>query len=483
MNDNMTKTITFFLCTLIAVCLGACADEDSFTTSSSYRLSFSTDTLALDTIFSNVPSAHNAMWVYNRSGDGLRCSVRQEKGNTSGFRVNIDGIYLGANNNYETSEIEIRNKDSVQVFVEATLPTASQPTPQKDEDNLIFTLQSGVEQKVNLNAWAWNAKLVKGLVIKRDTTISSSTPVVIYGSLKVDSNVVLTVAAGTTLYFHNDAGIDVYGRLRCEGTAEENVVLRGDRIDRMFDYLPYDRTPGQWRGVHFYPSSYGNELLHTDIHSSFDGIVADSSDVCQSKLILSHSTIHNCQGVGLSAKYANITVTNSQITNTLGDCVNIDGGSATINSSTIAQFYPFDGQRGAALKAVLNKDLNQLKVTNSLITGYADDVVFLAKEDSTVDWLFDHCMLRTPKLTTADSTHFVNVTFENVKDTTTMGEKHFKKMDTDNLIYDFHLSDKSAAIDQADTATSPADDHDGVKRDDKPDIGAYENVKTEKKDD
>lgn len=479
----MTKTITFFLCTLIAVCLGACADEDSFTTSSSYRLSFSTDTLALDTIFSNVPSAHNAMWVYNRSGDGLRCSVRQEKGNTSGFRVNIDGIYLGANNNYETSEIEIRNKDSVQVFVEATLPTASQPTPQKDEDNLIFTLQSGVEQKVNLNAWAWNARLVKGLVIKRDTTISSSTPVVIYGGLKVDSNVVLTVAAGTTLYFHNDAGIDVYGRLRCEGTAEENVVLRGDRIDRMFDYLPYDHTPGQWRGVHFYPSSYGNELLHTDIHSSFDGIVADSSGVSQSKLILSHSTIHNCQGVGLSAKYANIAVTNSQITNTLGDCVNIDGGSATINSSTIAQFYPFDGQRGAALKAVLNKDLNQLKVTNSLITGYTDDVVFLAKEDSTVDWLFDHCMLRTPKLTTADSTHFVNVTFENVKDTTTMGEKHFKKMDTDNLIYDFHLSDKSAAIDQADPATSPADDHDGVKRDDKPDIGAYENVKTEKKDD
>lgn len=115
----------------------------------------------------------------------------------------------------------------------------------------------------------------------------------------MDSNAVLTIAAGTTLYFHNDAGIDVYGRLRCEGTATENVVLRGDRIDRMFDYLPYDRTPGQWQGVKFYPSSYGNELLHTDLHSAFDGIVADSADVNQSKLILSHSTIYNCQGVGL----------------------------------------------------------------------------------------------------------------------------------------------------------------------------------------
>ena len=142
----MTKTINFLLCTFVAGCMLSC-------------------TLALDTIFSNVPSAHKAMWVYNRSGDGLRCSLRQEKGGSSGFRINIDGIYLGADNNYGTSEIEIRNKDSVQVFVEATLPEASQSTPQKDEDNLIFTLQSGVEQKVNLNAWAWNAKLIKGLVV------------------------------------------------------------------------------------------------------------------------------------------------------------------------------------------------------------------------------------------------------------------------------------------------------------------------------
>ena len=478
----MTKTINFLLCTFVAGCMLSCADDDSFTTSSSYRLSFSTDTLALDTIFSNVPSAHKAMWVYNRSGDGLRCSLRQEKGGSSGFRINIDGIYLGADNNYGTSEIEIRNKDSVQVFVEATLPEASQSTPQKDEDNLIFTLQSGVEQKVNLNAWAWNAKLIKGLVVKRDTMISSSSPVVIYGGLKVDSNAVLTVAAGTTLYFHNDAGINVYGRLRCEGTADANVILRGDRIDRMFDYLPYDRTPGQWQGVHFYSSSYGNELLHTDIHSAFDGVVADSSDVSQSKLIMSHSTIHNCQGVGLGAKDVNITVSNSQLTNTLGDCLRIDGGSAEINSCTIAQFYPFDGQRGAALNVVLNKNLKKLYVTNSLITGYADNVVSVTKEDTTAsDWLFDHCLLRTPKVTTADSAKFVNVLFENVKDTTTMGEKHFQKMDTDNLIYDFHLRDKSAAIDQADPKTSPADDHDGMKRDDKPDIGAYEYEKTEKK--
>ena len=250
----------------------------------------------------------------------------------------------------------------------------------------------------------------------------------------------------------------------------------------MFDYLPYDRTPGQWQGVKLHASSYGNELYHTDIHSCFNGVVADSSDTGKKKLILSHSTIHNCQGTGLEANNINASIINSQISNTLGDCVHISGGDIDINGSTIAQFYPFDGMRGMALRAELDKNLKRLSITNSLITGYADNVIDIAKENENLDWQFSHCIIRTPKPMTDDSTRMANVFFENVKDTTSMGIKHFKNIDTDNLIYDFHLSDKSAAIDKADPATSPMDDHDSTKRDEKPDIGAYENTKKEQND-
>ncbi len=466
----------------VAACFEACADEDGFTTSAGNRLSFSNDTLSLDTVFSNVSSASRSMWVYNKSGDGLRCSVRLEKGNASAFRVNIDGIYLGEVNNWQTSDIEIRNKDSIRIYVETTLPNAKGPDPQKNDDDLVFSLQSGVEQKVNINAWAWNAKLLNGIEVHKDTVIQSNTPIVIYKGLKVDSGAVLNIGAGTTLYFHNDAGIDVYGSLRCNGTAESNVILRGDRIDRMFDYLPYDRTPGQWQGVRLRPSSYGNELYHTDIHSSYNGVVADSSDISKTKLVLSHSTIHNCQGTGLDANNIKATIINSQITNTLGNCVSVTGGDVDINSSTIAQFYPFDGMRGMALYAKLNKNSKRLNITNSIITGYADDVISVVKDDDTnADWHFSHCILRTPKPTTEDSTRMANVIYEDVKDTTSMGVKHFEKIDTDNLIYDFHLNDKSAAIDKADPKTSPSDDHDGVKRDEKPDMGAYENTKKKTK--
>jgi len=57
--------------------LASCSDDESFSNSSSHLLTFSTDTVRLDTVFSNVPSAMRSFWVYNHSGDGVRCkSVR-----------------------------------------------------------------------------------------------------------------------------------------------------------------------------------------------------------------------------------------------------------------------------------------------------------------------------------------------------------------------------------------------------------------------
>ena len=44
-----------------------------------------------------------------------------------------------------------------------TSPINSATTPQQITDNLIFTLESGVQQKVNLNVYSWDAELLKGL--------------------------------------------------------------------------------------------------------------------------------------------------------------------------------------------------------------------------------------------------------------------------------------------------------------------------------
>ena len=105
-----------------------------------------------------------------------------------------------------------------------------------------------------------------------DTTLAQAKPVVVYGGIVVDSLATLTLAEGLNLYFHGDAGITVYGTLKSLGSQSNPVVLRGDRLDHMFDYLPYDRVSGQWQGIKFTASSFDNILQHTDIHSTYNAI-------------------------------------------------------------------------------------------------------------------------------------------------------------------------------------------------------------------
>lgn len=476
----MMKTVKYLYILLVSVMLlAACSDDDNFSSSPSNHLTFSTDTVRLDTVFSNVGSATRSFWVYNHSGSGIRCTdIRLEGGASSSFRVNVDGIdltHIGS-----TSDIEIRKGDSIRVFVEATPPTQNAAEPRKMADNLVFTLESGEQQRVNLDVWSWDAMFLRNHHVTGEETLTAEKPLVIYGGLTVDSGAVLNLQAGTTLYFHGDAGLSVYGRVNSQGEAGRNVTLRGDRLDRMFDYLPYDLTPGQWQGVVFHASSTGNQMVYTDLHSAYNGIDIDSCDAAPMKLQLTASTIHNCQGYGLRSQNARVNIESCQITNTLHDCVRIDGGNVTINSSTLAQFYPFDSNRGYALRFSNALPLQQLHVTNSLITGYADDVL-MGGQDTTLqhsfNFDFDHCIVRTEKPTTKDSLLMTNIIYENPKDTASGGTKHFKKIDTDVLRYDFRLDSLSQAINTASPETSWPIDRDGNRRDDRPDIGAYEYIK------
>lgn len=483
----MGKKFSFILCAVAVMLAVACTDDDTFSTSPSNLLTFSTDTVSIDTVFATVPSSTRSFWVYNRSGDGIRCAnVRLANGNQTGFRVNVDGEYLSQTAGYQVSDVEIRKGDSICVFVELTSPMNAQEGPQKVEDDLVFLLESGVEQRVNLNAYTWNATLLSDVEISDDQTLDGSErPIVIYGGLKVDSMATLRIASGTTLYFHSDAGLDVYGTLIAEGTPEENIVLRGDRTDRMFDYLPYDMVSGQWRGVRFYGSSYGNRIYYTDIHGTFDGVVCDSSDVTISKLQLYNSTVHNCQGYGLKTVSSNVDVRNCQITNALDNCVAVYGGSVMFTHCTIAQFYPFDSNRGAALMYTnvyegTDIPLERMDCINSIVTGYGEDMMngIIGGSGAAFNYRFVNTLLRTPEITGDEG--FVDVIWEEVEDTAAVsGDENFRLVDIDTQHYDFHLSEGSPAIGTASADYALPYDRDGRQRDDMPDMGCYEFFKEE----
>ena len=153
------------------------------------------------------------------------------------------------------------------------------------------------------------------------------------------------------------------------------------------------------------------------------------------------------------------------------------GADVDVNYCTFAQFYPFDGGRATAIG--FKAPVKNLSVKNSLVTGYADDeVVWTPEEGKELNFAFDHCVLRTEKMTSDEyKDKFTDIVYEDVKDTEKYGEKHFRLIDTGNLKYDFRLSEKSAAIGVA-LPNSVETDRCGNARDkEKPDAGCFEHQK------
>ncbi|WP_288287176.1 right-handed parallel beta-helix repeat-containing protein [uncultured Prevotella sp.] len=435
----MIRRIIFFFAILMA--LVGCEDNDSFTTSTSARLSFSIDSLKMDTVFSTVGSRTYDFWVYNRNSDGVRLqSVRLAQGNQTGFRVNVDGAYLDNSLGSVVTDLEVREGDSIRVFVELTAPENGALEPQLVEDKLVFRLESGVEQQLVLQGHTWDAVEMRNVVVHQDSLIESKKPIIVYGGLKVDSAATLTIR-NTTLYFHEGPGLEVYGRL-----LTDSVVMRGDRLDHMFDYLPYDRVSGQWGkdgGVVFRSSSTRNVLRNTEIRNAGKfGICCDSTAYTENvrRLDMDHCIVHNCKGAGVVSYNANIRLRYCQLSNTQGDCLAVYGGKADVNRCTFAQFYPFVGGRGAALRFSNILPLYGMNCDSSIVTGYDEDVVMGVVVDTlkTYNFQFSNTLLRTPYEEGVDTLLFRNVKWESPKDSI-QGKKHFKLIDEDNLKYDFHL--------------------------------------------
>ena len=415
----------------VGVLLASCSDNDSFSTDASHRLTFTCDTVRMDTLFAQVPSSTYSFWVHNHSGDGLRLrTVRLERAGQSGFRANVDGTFL----NPVVNDLEIRKGDSLRVFVEVTAAENTSSDPQLQEDNLLFTLESGVVQKVNLRTYSWNAEQWQNVDIITDCTIETSTPIVIYGGINVSEGATLTIK-NTTLYFHDGAGINVSGAL-----IAENVTMRGDRLDHMFSNLPYDRISGQWKGITVKPKADGCQFTDCVIRNAMDALHCDSTTV-----VLTNTIVHNSKGFGLWAHDSEVTISNSVLSNALNDCVALLGCQATIDHATLPQFYPLSANRGAALRfAPSDKKPIELLCTNTLATGYADNVV-MDDVDEDSDYYFENCLLRTPEV---EDTELVKDVIWEKKDDDIQGTKHFLLVDGDNLIYDFRLKEESPAYEK-----------------------------------
>ncbi len=97
--------------------LFSCSNELSFRQVNLNELSFSKDTIYLDTVFTNIGSSTYTLKVYNKTKDDIQIpNIYLENGESSNFRLNVDGI-SGKNFN----NVEILARDSMYVFIETTV--------------------------------------------------------------------------------------------------------------------------------------------------------------------------------------------------------------------------------------------------------------------------------------------------------------------------------------------------------------------------
>ena len=480
---------------LLALLAVACSDYESFSDNPNFRLAFSQDTIAFDTLISTIPSSTKTLYAFNNNSNGMRITTIQlEDGASSLFRVNVDGRYLadGIWHNFE-----VLKHDSLIIRIEMTPPEVGTNEPLYFEDKLHFILENGTKQTVVLSGGSIDAYIQKGgMVIDSDETLLTDKAYVIYDSLVVKKGATLTLTEGTKLMFHDKAALHVYGRLLVKGSLEKPVVLRGDRRDHMFDYLLYDNTPSRWEGVVIHRGSYDNEFYQCDLHSSLFGIIVEDTeemkpDETKPSVTLDCCILHNIGGDGLQLNNCVSKVVNTQISNTLGHTVNINGGSHTFIYCTLAQFYPFTADRGDGLHLASSEDysdyglLRKAHFINCVITGYGEDVIMgeYIPQDGTCDYLFHHSFLNTPIVEEPD--HFVDCVFDRDKkkneEEKLVRDQNFVLFDTENFIYDFTPKDSSAIRSLADPKYEgiPAFDRLGVSRlaDEGPDAGCYEFVK------
>lgn len=443
--------------------------EDGLTSSPSSQPRFSVDTLAMGTLFTAEGSPTYAFKVYNPNSKGINISrVALRDDADALFRLNVDGMA-----GREFSDIEVRERDSIFVFVEATLPDLSLDRPVDYERHIDFTV-NGVTSTVVITATGLDATRLTGCVIDSDTRLDATRPYIIYDSLVVAPGATLTLDAGTKLHFHDGAALTVGGTLHSLGSPEATVELTGDRWGNVVGRVDYEIMSGQWEGVCFTPSSSANRMEYTSVRNTVWGVVVDSvpyTDATPSLYML-NCQLRNSKENALVSSFSAVEALGCELADASAGVVALQGGTARLVNCTIANYYLFTALGGASLQfyhalpdeAIEGIDLPLLRATidNCIIYGNGTD---LSHGDLTgADITLRRCLLKSEG---EDDDNFVDCIW---------GQDPLYGTVRLDYHFDYRLKPESPAIAAADPDLIPAELHDdlyGHPRHPLPNLGAY----------
>ncbi len=462
--------------------------KENFTTNPNDKLIFSIDTVHFDTVFTTIGSTTKHFKVKNPNKNQ---SIKIDRiflagGNSSNYRLNIDG---SPTNSY--SDYILAPGDSLFIFVEVTID------PNRDKmiehDSVVFRYNNNV-QDVHLVAFGQDVHLINGRIIQNDTLWTCDKPFLIYNSALVETDVTLTIEAGTKIYFHRGSSLFIQGTLKVNGEYGNPVLFTGDRLEEY-----YRDIPGQWGaylqdnhgntihifgGIHLLAGSKYNEINYANIRNPIIGLQVDSVVTHGTPtLILKNSNIENAKIAGLYALGSHIEAENCVFANCGKYTVAcIIGGEYYFTHCTMVNYYK--SMRNTP-QLILNnyyhysqngqthtsyRDLKNAHFANCIIYGSRDTEIGLdLSVDAMANFRFDNCLIKYKDAAELESSDFF---IDNIFN------KNPNFISTATAPYNYRLDEASAAIDagKMEFAEQVPFDQDGNYRlaDGKPDIGAFE---------
>ncbi|MDW3208256.1 MAG: hypothetical protein R8N23_00210 [Reichenbachiella sp.] len=427
------------------------------------RLTYSTDTITFDTLFSSVGSITKRFKIYNPNDKAIQLNqLSLGTGNQSSYSLTVNG----AKDKSFQNEI-IYGNDSLLVLVEVLIDPSDQDLPflVKDSVEIVYNARS---ESIKLVSWGQDAVFINNEAITCNTTWTKERPYVVYDSAWVAQGCQLIVEAGTKIYIDNDALFTIAGSIVVQGTSDEKVEISDTRLD-----AKYDEAPGQWGSLFFFPGSTGNLIDHAIIKNGTTGIIMaiNLNNGDGAELQLSNTSIQHMSESGIAAFAGTIDAHNLEIFHCQNQLFGgFAGGIYTFNHCTFSN-EPNDFTReGASVGftnylefsdgTILANELS-LQLTNSIVWGREDEELAVDLSSAAVATVnVERNIIRSSDQSWAILNNFISQ------------EDNYPGFYAPNF-YDYQIDSLSNARDSA-LISLVTHDILGTTRDAMPDIGAYE---------
>ncbi|WP_040254040.1 hypothetical protein [Psychroserpens mesophilus] len=433
------KRILYFALTLTFITLWSSCRKDFDFAPSTGNLTFSKDTVYLDTVFADIGSSTYNLKVYNRSDTDISIpSVRLSQGENSNYRLNVDGM---AGKVFE--DVELLANDSLFIFIETTYNTNGNPLSELqflDTDAIEFDSGTNL-QKVELVTLIKDAIFIfpgrdedtrvietltfdvdgdgtpdqtnlQGRFLQDDElTFTNEKPYVIYGFAAVDEGDVLTIEAGARVHFHansgllvtNNASLKVNGALSTDQDVLENeVIFEGDRLEPL-----YENIPGQWSTIYLFNGSVANEIHYATIKNSTVGVLCElNQDAPNDKLTITNSKIYNSSNFGILARATSIRAENLVINNSgQSSFAGTLGGKYNFTHCTLVNYWDTSFRQFPSVllnnfqvnedNSVTINNLDAANFNNCIIYGNDNaEIDIFGDSDANLFYKFTDCLIR-----------------------------------------------------------------------------------------